>query len=232
MNIAKKAFLQLFEKEPKKDLSISYSGKFRDYNANVKYTSHSMHFNLSKKWEEISDEIQIGLIQHLLNRVHKKKNKTLNIELYESFMKNISDYAEVSHVNPVLEESFERMNEKHFLGMLDMPNLKWGRNSFHKLGCYDYGSNTITISTVLEEDQLLLDFVMFHEMIHKKLKFKSSGSRTHYHTKEFREKEKEYGVPDIEEKLEKFLRKKKREEFFKVKKKKKTKRSLIDWFFD
>jgi len=57
----------------------------------------------------------------------------------------------------------------------------------------------------------LLDFVMYHEMLHKKHKFSISGVKSRYHTKEFKEDEKKFGdVKLIEKKLTIFLRKHKR----------------------
>ena len=45
---------------------------------------------------------------------------------------------------------------------MQTPNLVWGKNSFRKLGSYEYGSDTITISKIfLESDKSLLDYVMY-----------------------------------------------------------------------
>ena len=93
--------------------------------------------------------------------------------------------------------------------MIDKTNLCWGQNSFSKLGSYEYGSNTITLSKALEEDSELLDYVMYHEMLHKKHKFHSKNGRSYHHTRKIRQDEKEFENPDLEEKLKKFLRKKK-----------------------
>ena len=221
MNLAEKAFAELFpEKKLNKALRVRYSKAFNAYNANVKYTSNSMVFSLSHNWKKISNDIKLGLIQSLLVKVHKSKKKTLNIDLYENFIKNVGDYSEVKQADSVLEQSFIRVNEKYFNGFIDKPNLKWGSESFSKLGTYEYGSNKVTISRVLEDDQELLDYVMYHELLHKKHKFHTKNGRSFHHTSKFRKKEKEFENPDVEKKLERFLRSKKVKRVFSPKKKK------------
>ena len=200
----------------------------------VEYSRFYMKFKLSNKWKSVSEEIQIGLIQNLLLKVYKTKNKnTINMDLYESFLRNIGDYSAVEEAPIALEESFNRVNEKYFSGMMDRPNLIWGNHSFSKLGSYEYGSNTIMMTKVLEEDLELLDYVMYHELLHKKHKFYTKNGRSHHHTQKFRDDEKKFETHDIEKKLEQFLRKKKydfkrNKAYSQIKKKKR----LLDWFLN
>jgi hypothetical protein len=231
MNIAEKAFEELFpDKKNVRVMKIRYSRAFRPYNSNVKYTPMYMTFSLSRDWKPISEEIKIGLIQSLLVKIYSEKHKTINMDLYESFLKNIGDYAKAEESDPILEESFNRVNEKYFAGMIDKPSLRWGSNSFSKLGSYEFGANTITTSKVLEEDPELLDYVMYHEMLHKKHKFHTSGGRSYHHTRLFREKEKAFENPDVEEKLKRFLARK-RWSMSQYATSKRKKRNLLEWFF-
>jgi hypothetical protein len=192
---------------------VKYSRAFNAYNANVRYTPFSMTFRLSHEWKKVSDEIKIGLIQLLLLKsysIYRKNMKhTINMDLYEKFIKNIGDYSEVTESDPLLEDSFNRVNQKYFYGMLDKPNLRWGGASFSKLGCYEYGANMVTISNIFkgedEKTQELLDYIMYHELLHKKHKFHTKDGRSYHHTRHFRQKEKEFDNPRIEDELKKFL---------------------------
>lgn len=195
--------------------SLKYSGKFKPYRANVRLRENNIQFNLSRKWKTVSKEIQIGLIQELLlkilkNRLKPLKTNTQNIELYTIFMKKIHIAAPKVEIDPVLEESFDRVNEKYFYSLLEKTNLKWGNASLSKLGSYEYGTDTIMISKVLEDaDRELLDYIMYHEMLHKKHKFTKRGSRNYHHTTEFRNKEKEFENSKlIEKKLSSLLNRK------------------------
>ncbi|MBI3035606.1 SprT-like domain-containing protein [Candidatus Woesearchaeota archaeon] len=185
------AFQQLYpEKELKYSVSLKYSRKFKPYNANVKLYGNSLTFNLSKEWKKISKEIQIGLVQELLVKILKDKKKTMNMELYSAFLKNIHIAVPKTKTDKILEASFNRVNEAYFNGMLDKPNLEWGNSSTSKLGSYEYGSDTITISTIFKnEKQELLDYVMHHEMLHKKFKFQNQNGRNLHHSSEFKKME-------------------------------------------
>ena len=203
MKLAEQAFNELF---PEKNLEeyqfeIKYTGRFKPYNANVRYRRNSLQFNLSKKWRMISKEIQIGLIQGLILRVFKEKNNTMNIDLYNNFMRNLHISVPKTNTDPILEKSFDRINEKYFFGLMERPNLVW-HNSIRRLGSYEYGSDTISISRVLLEDSDLMGYVIYHEMLHKKFKFNSSNGRTCHHTKEFKEMERKFeNSMDMEQRL-------------------------------
>jgi predicted metal-dependent hydrolase len=209
MNIAEKALTQLLpNKTENRNVRVKYSAKFNDYNANVKYSNNFIEFSLSKKWQGVSEEIVIGLIQTLLLKLYKEKNSTINIELYNKFIKNMTKYAKVHSINPLLEESFNRLNEEYFNGFMNKPNLVFGEKAFSKLGHYEYGTDTVVISSLLKEDPELMNYVLYHELLHKKHKFHSKNGRSYHHTKRFREDEKKYKDKNAEKKLKKFLVKK------------------------
>jgi len=179
----------------------------------VKYSREWMTFHLSKEWKDVDREIVIGLIQHLLLKVHKKKGTTTNIDLYYMFSKGLSKYSEASKTEPQLEDSFTRINEKFFSGEMDKPNLIWGDQSFRTLGKYEYNTNTITISRIFQEsDSILLDYIMYHEMLHKKHQFKANNGRHLYHSSAFRADEAKFPNQEvIEKKLSMYASKVKRQ---------------------
>ena len=204
----------MFNKDPEFSAKIKYSKAFKGYNAKVVYTKSSMEFRLSYKWKDVSDEIKIGLVQSLFNKIYREDINTINIELYNIFLKKIPALTPKTKNDRVLEESFTRMNEEYLNDLLIRPNLEWGGKNFRTLGTYDYSTDTIRISDVLRRDMLLLDYVMYHEMLHKKFKYKTTGKRTIHHSREFREWEKKYKDKDVEKKLNNFLRKEKFRERF------------------
>ena len=207
----KKAFMSIFPEKNTENYNfeIRYTDKFRPYNANVKYFKNNIQFNLSKKWKNISEEIRIGLVQELLLKIFKEKRKTTNIDLYNLFMKNVHISIPKTKTDLTLEKSFSRVNEKYFFGLLDRPNLIWGSFSIRKLGHYEYGSDTISISKVFKNsDNDILDYVMYHEMLHKKHKFDNKGRRNFHHTKEFKKSERNFDNSQLmEEKISRFIRK-------------------------
>lgn len=213
MNLASLAFNKLYPNEVlDRDFIITYSGRFKDFNGNVHYTRKSAEFRLSKKWKEFSDDLKIGFIQYLLVKMYDfDYEKTFEMKHYDSFVNNLRKYAKVGKAPTFLLESFNRVNEEYFDGFMDRPNLKWGRKAYRKLGHFEYASNTVVISRVLKERVDLLDYVMYHELLHKKhgLKKSKSGKSNIHHSKEFLEEEALFRDKSVESKLKWFLRRKK-----------------------
>ena len=208
-DIVRRAFMELFPNKTIGDyvLSIHYTDRFKPYNANVKFRNKKLDFFFSKKWGTVSEEIQIGLLQELMLRVFKEKKSTLNIDLYNNFMKHVHIAAPKTKTDPLLAESFQRLNDQFFDGFLEQTNLVW-HTSLSRLGCYEYGSDTISMSTILEGDPDVLDYVMYHEMLHKHLKFNCSNGKTRHHTKEFRDMEAKFPNSEVlEKKLQHVVRK-------------------------
>jgi hypothetical protein len=76
------------------------------------------------------------------------------------------------------------------------PRLGWSlRPSRTTLGHYDPSHNTIVLSSLLDSDKapaLIVQFVMFHEMLHLRHPVNHQGTRRCVHTREFKKAEKEF----------------------------------------
>ena len=216
MSLALQAYQELFPgQKPDRLFTIYYTDRFKDYNANVRYTREKMEFRLSRKWKTVSEEIQIGLLQTLMAKAYKIRKKTLPMELYEKYLKNLSEYSPVTESDPDLKESFGRVNERYFNGLMNQPNLIWGGASFRKLGHYEYATDTICLSTVLQGNEELIDYVIYHEMLHKKHKFHNTAQRSMHHSAAFKKDEQRYeNGKELEKRLGAYLRKKRRRKWF------------------
>jgi hypothetical protein len=205
MSLVESAVRELYpDKEFNYNASIKYSGKFKPYNANVRLRGRNLIFNLSRNWRTVSKEIRIGLIQELLVKVVRDKSfkRTSSMDLYTIFIKKAEIAAPKTKIDPFLAVSFERVNEKYFNGMIEKPNLVW-HDSSRRLGTYEYGSDTISMTKALRDaDQDVLDYVMYHEILHKKYKFVNKNGRNYHHTTQFKNKEKEFkNQAEIERKI-------------------------------
>ncbi len=203
------SFKQLYpRREWKYEPIIKYSGQFSAYNANVRLKGEVLEFRLSKDWEDIGEEIKKGLIQHLLLKMFGgKKQTTLQIELYTNFIKNLAKYTPKVHSDPILDESFDRVNAAYFDGQMEKPNLKWGTASYRQLGLYNYHDDSVTISTLFTEHLDVLDYILYHELLHKQEKFEHKNGRSHHHTSRFRALEKQFAnQPLMEKKIEHIVR--------------------------
>jgi hypothetical protein len=107
-----------------------------------------------------------------------------------------------------LAASFDRVNEAYFGGTMPRPTLYWNRVfTGRKFGHYDPTRDAIMISCALDSDRVpefVLDSVMHHELLHKKLGVDWSRGRAEAHTPQFRAEERTF--PRYEE-ADLFLRK-------------------------
>lgn len=173
---------------------INYTG--RGYSARIQRIGNEIIVALGKKWEQVSQEIQQGCIECLLSRLTKTPKKTINIELYFNFLKSLPKYSKINKTEQELLQSFERINQQHFNGNATLCNLQWKPHS-NTLGTYNHTNNTIKISKKLTGKLKLLDYVMFHEMLHKEIGYRPGILRDKHHTGNFKQYEKQY--PEKEE---------------------------------
>jgi hypothetical protein len=166
---------------------LKYSGKFAGFNGNIRLSRDQLTIGLSKNWRKIDKSIQKGLIQELIAKIKKDKRRTTNMDMYRIFLKHAHIGVEKNLSDPVLEKVFDKVNDVYFGGSLERPNLVWS-DGVNRLGFYDYGRDQIALSRILQKDVRLLEYVMYHEMLHKKHKF-SGTTRTLHHSRAFRQDE-------------------------------------------
>jgi len=204
----KESYKELYPEMEMPKSEITYSGRFRSYNAKITRIGWIYELKLSNKWKNISEEIQKGLVQKLILKINKDTKKTLSIDLYDKFISKIGKYSERITSHPKLIKMFNELNNTYFNSLMEQPNLKFGKNNLRKLGSYSYEEDLVTISSILKKEHNLIKYVLYHELLHKKHGMKKGEKRNTYHSKKFREEEKKFEDPEIEKKLRKFLRKK------------------------
>jgi hypothetical protein len=95
-----------------------------------------------------------------------------------------------------LEERFEGLNRAYFGGNLERPRLTWSRTKSRRiLGRYDSTHRTIFISLLFDSPHtpdVVLDYVLYHEMLHIKHPSRAEDCRMVAHTREFREEERQF----------------------------------------
>lgn len=185
------AFAELFPEKVGYSVAVKYSGRFRGYNANIRMRGSNIVVNMSRNWRGVSLEIQKGLVQELLVRLFKVKTNTISMDLYHNFIKSLPKVAPKTQSHPILEQSFNRVNEAFFAGIIDRPNLRLGSGVL-RLGTYEYATDTVTITEMLLDHPELMDYVMYHELLHKKHQYSSKSGRHAHHSRKFREDERKF----------------------------------------
>lgn len=95
-----------------------------------------------------------------------------------------------------LQQVFERVNRQFFAGALEQPHLRWSRTDTRRImGTYQARTNTVMISQTLDDAQVpefVIDYVMYHELLHKVLGSRFSAGRRQVHFAEFRAADQRY----------------------------------------
>ncbi len=95
-----------------------------------------------------------------------------------------------------LDSLFDELRDRFFGPLLPKPRLGWSRRpSRTLLGHFDHAHNAIILSSWLdrpEVPQFVVEYVLYHEMLHMKHPVEHRRHRRSVHTPAFREEEKNY----------------------------------------
>jgi hypothetical protein len=106
-----------------------------------------------------------------------------------------------------LEEIFDDLNHRFFHGLMGRPQLTWSRDhARNRLGHYDPAHNAIVVSRIFDDPRIpryVVEYILYHEMLHLKHPVKLRGGRRCVHSGEFVAEEKNF--PELE-KARRFLK--------------------------
>jgi predicted metal-dependent hydrolase len=95
-----------------------------------------------------------------------------------------------------LASLFDRLNQDYFAGKLERPHIGWSTRSWRRqFGCYDPGPNQIVLNRRMDRPgvpQFVVEYVLYHEMLHVKHPTRRSGCSLVSHSPEFRAEEKHF----------------------------------------
>lgn len=177
----------------------------------VRYTSRGILFRLSDLMEDAPRPVIEATGHLLLARLHHRKCPTRYERLYYEFTRS-DDMDEASHEahsarrrvrlpDPKghwydLRDSFERINATYYKGQLPEFELTWSESQARTLlGHHDGHLNRITVSRIMDSPkvpQYVLDYIMFHEILHFVIPIARQNGRRVVHPPKFRKAEKVY----------------------------------------
>jgi predicted metal-dependent hydrolase len=92
-----------------------------------------------------------------------------------------------------LENIFDDLNRQYFFGLLARPQITWSsERARNRLGHYDPAHNAIVVSRVFDHPRVpryVLEYIVYHEMLHLKHPVRLRGSRRCVHSAEFQAEE-------------------------------------------
>jgi hypothetical protein len=95
-----------------------------------------------------------------------------------------------------LAHLFGKLNRRYFAGRLPRPQLGWSVRKWRtQLGCFDPGLDQIVINSRLDRARVpgfVIEYVLFHEMLHVKHPMRMASCGFEPHAAEFRREEKQF----------------------------------------
>jgi hypothetical protein len=95
-----------------------------------------------------------------------------------------------------LDVNFDRLNAEYFAGKLERPRLAWSATRSRRiLGRYDATHQTVFVSLFFDSPltpDFVLDYILYHELLHIRHPSRASDCRFINHTPEFRADERKF----------------------------------------
>jgi Predicted metal-dependent hydrolase len=180
-------------------------------NHTIRIRSGQAFVRLTELCREMPAEEHRSLAYILVSKLYRRKAPKWMRERYSNFIK--SDEIRISSTESKrargrkvltgttgsvydLAEIFDNLNDRYFSGRLSKPSLTWSaRKTYRILGHHDSTLDTIVISRSLDTIQTpryVVEYVMFHEMLHVHHPTIHQNGRRYNHTAAFRRDEEKF----------------------------------------
>jgi hypothetical protein len=189
---------------------------FASINNTVRLREGKLYFRISDLLEAAPETVLHAIAHILIAKIYRKDIDPNRAARYRKYVGSRA-VTEMEHRvrqlrgrkridGPVgnvyeLNEIFDDLNSRFFFGLLARPQMTWSQNhARNMLGHYDPAHNAIVISRVFDHVRIpsyVVDYIVYHEMLHLKHPVKLRGSRRCVHPKQFQEEEKLF--PHLEE---------------------------------
>ena len=147
----------------------------------------------------------------LLSRVYKKKIDKQIRSIYSAYSNQLTYKRQTRKIiyEPGgkyynLSLIYERLNILYFNSELQITNIGWSKkNSYTRLGFFDKSRNLIVISKIFDSPRVplrVLQYLMYHEMLHGRFPEQTVNNRRRIHTPQFRAEERKFpGFDEIQD---------------------------------
>lgn len=196
---------------------------FASINNTVRLREGKLYFRISDLLEAAPESVLHAIAHILIAKIYRKDIDPHHASRYRKYVgsRAISEKAHLVRQmrgrkrieDPAgnvydLNEIFDDLNLRYFHGLMARPTMSWSQSSARNmLGHYDPAHNAIVISRVFDHlrvPRFVVEYIVYHEMLHLKHPVKLRGSRRCVHPKQFQEEEKLF--PRLEE-VKEFLKK-------------------------
>lgn len=203
----------------KLEMRVSYY-PYKNINHTIRIRLKTIYIKLSDKIQNAPDEIQLAVIRILLDKLFKiPVDKKIRHDYLNYVDQNILPTLPEKKHNAIehytaegrffnLEDVFNKVNGTYFAGNISKPMLGWSmQNSTRRLAFYDHERDLIVVSRIFDSRRTpasVVEFLMYHEILHILIPVVKKNGRRIIHPKEFRVEEKKF--PEYES-VQKWLKK-------------------------
>ena len=218
-------FKQISKREEKLNLRFY---PFTGLSHTIRIRNQHVYVRISDLLTEAPDAVYVALAHILIRKLLRLRPDGEAEAIYRQFsqlpvLREASDQARQARGRKILTGSsgnnynlvpmFFRLNEEYFDLTLARPVLSWStRRTKRILGHYDASHDCIVISRSLDSVNVpayVVEFVLYHEMLHIKHQTNIINGRRRMHTPAFRADEREFAFYSEAEKwIENFARRK------------------------
>lgn len=189
---------------------------FASINNTVRLREGKLYFRISDLLEAAPESVLHAIAHILIAKIYRKEIDAQQAARYRKYVgsRAISEKAHLVRQmrgrkrieDPAgnvydLNEIFDDLNLRFFYGLMARPTMSWSQSSARNmLGHYDPAHNAIVISRVFDHPRVpkfVVEYIVYHEMLHLKHPVKLRGSRRCVHPKQFQDEERLF--PRLEE---------------------------------
>ena len=219
--IFNEAYAELRPRAPAPPMHIGFY-PFVSINNTIRLRQSELYIRLSDLLESAPETVLHAIAHILLAKLYRKPIDRAQSARYRRYIGGHELAAKARLVRQLrgrkrihsarghhyhLEEIFDDLNGRFFHDLMGRPQLTWSReHARNRLGHYDPAHNAIVISRVFDDPRVpryVVDYIVYHEMLHLKHPVKLRGSRRCVHSREFRSEEKLF--PELR-RAQRFLR--------------------------
>jgi hypothetical protein len=180
-------------------------------NHTIRIRDGKVFVRIAQMFRDAPLEVQKSLASILVSKILRRRVPRADSENYQAFVK--TDFVQTQALEnrrsrgrkivttPTgevydLEKIFDRLNQIYFQNSLPKPILTWSaRKTFQRLGHHDSTHKTLVVSRSLDDRGVpgyVVEYVVYHEMLHIKHPTVHHNGRRYNHTPVFRRDEEKF----------------------------------------
>lgn len=204
------AFRQITKRQDPPEIHVTFY-PFAGLNHTIRIRKQRVYVRVSDILRDAPQQVFRALAFILVSKLFNKRAIDEHEKLYRQYayqpqVLRASDLARQKRGRKVLsgacgrvynlDKIFARLNRRYFANGLYKPTLSWSaRRTKRILGHHDYVHDAIVISLSLDNSNVaeyLVEYVLYHEMLHMKHRPRVINGRRVYHTAAFRADERRF----------------------------------------